>query len=56
MRYGVRQLTQKYSALKGCASLRQLRQTGKRATSRRGCAQMRHWSGKKREKKAWDAD
>ena len=54
-RNGVRQLTQKKSALRGSGVFRHRRQTGKRCTSRKVSPQTRQSSGKKREKRAWEA-
>jgi hypothetical protein len=52
----VRQLAQKNSALSGSGVFRHLRQTGMRLISSNGVAQILQSLGKKREKRAREAD
>src|SRR5579862_4239027 len=51
LRYGVRQLRQKYSAVRGGGCFRQSAQTGTEENLSSGRSQMRHSSGKMSEKR-----
>ncbi|SPE33585.1 hypothetical protein SBA3_2000012 [Candidatus Sulfopaludibacter sp. SbA3] len=53
---GVLQLVQKNSALRGSGAFKHRRHTGMRLISSKGAAQIRQSPGKKREKRAWEAD
>ncbi len=51
MRKGVRQFRQKNSALSGAGSFRQPAHTGTQVKPSKGRSQIRHWSGKRSEKR-----